>query len=167
MRSVAKLIGYSPGTLYQLFADQDEMILRLNAQTLDGLIAVCRTVDFAAGPEAALAALGRCYIAEVNAHRGLWNAVFEHSLAEGRPQPEWFAERTARLLGFAAQALAPLFADGETALLRRHVEVLWAGLYGIAALAAAGKLSEGSSPEALVETLVSTTVAGLRAKRGW
>ena len=36
-RNVADAIGYSPGTLYNLFANLDELILQLNGRTLDAL----------------------------------------------------------------------------------------------------------------------------------
>ncbi len=34
-RRIAKAIGYSPGTLYNFFTNIDELILHVNAQTLD------------------------------------------------------------------------------------------------------------------------------------
>ena len=158
-------MGYSPGTLYQLFEDLDELILRMNAETLDGLIAACDGVDFDAGPEAALEQLARRYIAYVGENRGLWNAIFEHSLPEGRDSPPWMVERTGKLLGLAERAIAPLFGDGEEDQRHHEAQVLWAGLYGIASLATADKLPAGESPEAMVRTLVRNSIAGIRVLR--
>lgn len=163
-REIAKSIGYSPGTLYQLFADLDELILRVNARTLDALIASCREVDMGTGPEAALQELARRYIAEVNRHPELWNAVFEHSLPPGRETPDWWSERTATLLGFAGRAIAPMFKPGTDARCRHEAQVLWAGLYGIAALAAAGKLPEGETAEAMVATLARNAILAITAQ---
>lgn len=162
-RAIAKSIGYSPGTLYQLFTDLDELILKVNARTLDALIASCSQVDMASGPEAALQDLARRYIAEVTRHRELWNAVFEHSLPPGRETPAWWTDRTATLLGFAARAIAPLFAPGEETRCRHEAQVLWAGLYGIAALAVAGKLPEGETAEAMVATLARNAIIAITA----
>ena len=164
-REIAKSIGYSPGTLYQLFADLDDLILQVNARTLDGLIASCTQVDMGQGPEAALQDLARRYIAEVNRHPELWHAVFEHSLPPGRETPAWWTERTARLLGFAGHAIAPLFGPGEDALCRHEAKVLWAGLYGIAALAAADKLPEGETAEAMVATLARNAILAIKAQK--
>ncbi len=61
-RRVAKAIGYSAGTLYQLFADLDDLIFHLNATTLDALFAACRGADLDASPESALTELARRYI---------------------------------------------------------------------------------------------------------
>ncbi|MBI2720044.1 MAG: TetR/AcrR family transcriptional regulator [Rhizobiales bacterium] len=164
-RQIAAGIGYSPGTLYQLFEDLDDLILHINAATLDGLIEACRDVDLAAGPEAALEELARRYISYVGNNRGLWNAVFEHSLPEGRIAPDWLRERTRSLLGLAERAIAPLFQESEEAARRHEAQVLWASLYGIAALATAGKLPPGESPETMVQSLVQNSVAGLRSRR--
>ncbi len=164
-RQIGTRIGYSPGTLYQLFADLDELVMRLNAETLDRLIGECAQVDFSAPPESVLEELGRRYIGAVARDRALWNAVFEHSLPPGRETPEWMRERTQKLLGFAQAAIAPLFARHEEAKCRHQVQVLWAGLYGIASLAAAGKLPADESPDALVQTLVRNTMTALRTRQ--
>ena len=110
-------------------------------------------------------ALARFYIGDVREKRRLWNAVFEHSLPEGRDTPVWLAERRQTLLGFAQQAIAPLFEPGEEAACRHQVQVLWAGLYGIASLATADKLPETESAEAMVQTLVRNTIAALVARK--
>ena len=34
-REIAKRVGYSPGTLYNVFGSYDELLLRVNARTLD------------------------------------------------------------------------------------------------------------------------------------
>lgn len=164
-RKIATRIGYSPGTLYQLFDDLDDLILHLSAETLDGLIEQCRDVDFAQGPEAALEELARRYIGYVNRNRGLWNAIFEHSLPEGRAAPEWFRERTRKLLSLAEKAIAPLFGAGEEKACWHEAQVLWAGLYGIGSLSTARKLPPEEHPETMVRSLVRNSIAGLRAQR--
>lgn len=164
-RAVGAAIGYSPGTLYQLFADQDDMILRMNAETLDQLIAACRDVDFNRGPEAALEDLARRYIVFVGANPGLWNAIFEHSLPPDRPVPDWWRERTGMLLGFARRAIAPLFGEHETARCAHEAQVLWACLYGIASLANGGRLAPGEHAETMVATLVRNAIAGIRVRQ--
>src|SRR5947207_9653806 len=83
-RRIASAIGYSPGTLYQLFTDLDDLIVHLNAQSLASLYAACQPVDFANGPEVALQTLAERYINFVSANPRVWNVVFEHSLPEGR-----------------------------------------------------------------------------------
>ncbi len=161
-RRIAERMGYSSGTLYQLFDNLDDIILHVNAKTLDGLIEVCRDVDFAAGPEASLNDLANRYIGYTSRYRGLWNSVFEHSLPNGRTAPAWFIEKRETLIGFGAQAIAPLFQPGEETIRHHEAHVLWAGLYGIASLGTAGKLPASESPQLMVQSLIRNYLAGLR-----
>jgi AcrR family transcriptional regulator len=163
-RGIATAIGYSPGTLYQLFADLDDLIVHMNAETLDGLIKACRGVDLSATPETALQDLADRYIRYVGAHARLWNVVFEHHLPNGRQLPDWYHERTNRLLGFANTALAPLIPKEDHGATLHHARVLWASLYGIASLARSGKLAKHETPRAMVRALVANYVAGLRSR---
>ena len=164
-RQIATRMGYSAGTLYQLFHNLDDIILHVNGKTLDGLIEVCRDVDYAAGPEASLNDLATRYIGYTSRNRSLWNSVFEHSLPSGRAAPAWFIEKRDTLIGFAEQAIAPLFQPGEETVRHHEANVLWAGLYGIASLATAGKLPATESPQLMVQSLIRNYVAGLREQR--
>ena len=160
-RQIATRMGYTPGTLYQVFADLDDLILQLNASTLRDLYEKCRQVDFSGSPESTLRELARSYMAFVGSAPRLWSAIFEHSLPERKELPGWYREQVERLLSLAEHALVPLFPDDAE---RRHHEahVLWGALYGIASLAGAGKLTVAADPGALVDSLVSNYVAGLR-----
>ena len=163
-RRIAARIGYSAGTLYQLFDNLDDIILHVNAKTLDGLIEACHDVDFAAGPEASLYDLAARYIGYTSQNRSLWNSVFEHSLPRGRAAPAWFIEKRQTLIGFGERAIAPLFQPGEETVRYHEAHVLWAGLYGIASLATAGKLPAGESPQLMVQSLIRNYLAGLRGQ---
>ena len=164
-RLIAARMGYSAGTLYQLFANLDDIILHVNAKTLDGLIKDCHDVDFTAGPEASLYDLADRYIGYTSRNPSLWNSVFEHSLPSGRAAPAWFAEKTQTLLEFGEKAIAPLFQPGEETVRHHEAHVLWAGLYGIGSLATAGKLPAAESPQLMVQSLIRNYLAGLRGQR--
>lgn len=162
-RQIANKMGYTPGTLYQVFADLDDLILQLNASTLEELYIRCREVDFSGSPEAILRELASTYMEFVSAAPRLWNALFEHSLPDRKELPSWYRDQVQKLLSLAEEALIPLFPNKPD---RRHHEayVLWGGLYGLSSLAGAGKLTVADDPKALVDSLVSNYVAGLRTR---
>jgi AcrR family transcriptional regulator len=161
-RRIAKKMGYTPGTLYQLFADLDDLILQLNAKTLDELNEKCREVDFSKRPEVVLKELADKYMEFVGSAPRLWSAVFEHSLPDKHNLPSSYGERVHNLLSLAEKALLPLFpADPQRRL--HEAYVLWAGLYGITSLAGAEKLSDNEDPKTMVESLIRNYLAGLRA----
>jgi AcrR family transcriptional regulator len=160
-RRVAESMGYSAGTLYQLFDDFDDLILQLNAETLNSLLRKCQDVNFDAEPENILLELAARYLDFVRNHPRLWNALFEHNLPKERNLPDWYESKVAQLLALADRALLSLFPnDHERRLHEAHV--LWASLYGISSLASADKLATTENPQEIVRSLVRNYVAGLR-----
>ena len=163
-RRIASAIGYSAGTLYQLFADLDELVAYLNMRTLDGLYAALRGVDMTGEPERILQDLAGCYITYVNQRPRLWDAVLDHRVASGREPPPEYVASAARLFGVASAAIQSLVADEEARAHEGHV--LWAGLYGITALSASNKLGPGETVDRMVRSLAETYVAGIRLRHG-
>jgi AcrR family transcriptional regulator len=162
-RRIAAAIGYSAGTLYQLFEDLDDLVIHMNAETLDALYQACRNVDLSGEPEAALRELANCYIRFIGEHPKRWSALFEHQRPE-RPTPGWYDDRISKLLGLAENVVRPLLVKDGQFSARHHARVLWSGLYGIASLAGSQSLAKEETPEALVRSLVENYVAGLSAR---
>lgn len=165
-REIAREIGYSPGTLYNHFADLDDLILQANAETLGQLLA--RVHEARAGHRdavPALRAMARAYMAETRAAPRLCAALFEHRMAKGRPLPEWYAARIAGLFGPVEEVLAPLFGGGGQRECRRTARVLWSALHGITSLALSQKLDliAGVSAEEMADDLITTYLRGLAA----
>lgn len=160
-RQIARDIGYTIGTLYNLFDDFDDLILHMNGETLDALYAVCSKVELKGDPVADLEALAERYLEFTRGHPQQWNAVFEHTLPRGRALPEWYSEKVAKLVALEAQALAPLFPDGTPDDIAHHARVLWTSLFGMAVVESAGRLPEGESARSLVRSLIATYVSGL------
>ncbi len=159
-RRVAGKIGYSAGTLYNLFENLDDLIVHLNGATLDALYEALAGERPDGEPEAALHAMARSYISFTGAHPNLWNILFEHRLPEGQQLPEGHREKVRRLLGLVEEALAPLFPPGRESERLHSARVLWCGLHGICALTSAGATPESAT--AMAESLVTNYVAGLR-----
>jgi AcrR family transcriptional regulator len=162
-RKIAQAIGYTPGTLYVVFRNLDEIVLCLNAATLDSLHQTLQDAVRAAGtPRAALLACAARYIHTAFERKGRWTMIFEHRLPKGEPLPDWFRAKVDRAFGLVEQELAelaPRRAAAECALAAR---TLWSGLHGIGLLALQGNLAVTGSPapEAMAESLVSNFLAG-------
>ena len=165
-RGIAKVMGYSPGTLYQLFDDLDDLIVHLNAETLDGLFEACRDVDLSAKAETALEELADRYIRYVEKNPRLWNALFEHQRPSGRDLPPWYYARTGKLIALGAEALLPIVGPKRREEAMLGAMVLWTGLYGVTALATSDKLGDAATPREMVHSLIRNYVAGLRALKG-
>lgn len=165
-RVVAAEIGYSPGTLYNLFSNLDDLIVHINANTLDDLHSALSKVPHDRNPVTSITALAMAYLHFVDRNDGLWNALFEHKLPPGETLAASYTERIGTLLGVVEGHLAKSLPDVEDAEIGRAARVLWASLHGLCTLAKAGKLGlvTTDSLPGLAETLIVNFLAGLEAR---
>lgn len=166
-RSVADAIGYSPGTLYNVFANLDDMIVHLNGRTLDALYDRLADHVPSATPEQRLAQLLEGYLGFLEDNPNLWSVLFEYALPDGKVPPEWYARKVEKVLGLLEDALAPLFGPDDADARAAAARTLWAGLHGICSLSSSGKLQIVStqSVRAMAEGLIANYVTGLRVNR--
>ena len=163
-RRIARDIGYTVGTLYNVFENLDDLIVHLNGTTLDALYEACSEARLDDEPEAAVRALAESYIRFIREHPKRWGIVFEHHLPDGTELPEWHHEKIQRLLGLLERALAPFFPPGQKAENHHSARVLWSSLYGICSLESGDKLAKNVSVEAMTDSLISNYLAGLRTR---
>ena len=81
-RNVADAIGYSPGTLYNIFSNLDDLILHLNGATLDSLHAAISRSALSGNPYKDLEQLLEAYLGFLESHPSLWRAITDYSLPE-------------------------------------------------------------------------------------
>ena len=167
-RSLAAAIGYSPGTLYNLFENLDELALHVNASTLDALHAAVSEEGMSGNPEDDLDRMLRRYLAFLEDNPTLWTAIFDYRHPSESALPEWYLGRVQRLMGLVETAISPLFAPGEDKELSEAAAVLWSGLHGICTLAQDGRLSlvSAQSVPQMARSLIANYLTGLRARTG-
>jgi AcrR family transcriptional regulator len=166
-RSVADAIGYSPGTLYNLFENLDDLIVHLNGRTLDELHDHLSSGPPAGDPMADLMLLLDGYLGYLEAHPNLWTVLFDFSLPEGQELPAWYLLKVSKVLTLLEDALSPLFAPGEEEEKHGAARILWASLHGICSLSNTGKLKvvTTQSVREMSAALVTHFVTGLAARR--
>lgn len=161
-RQIARDIGYTIGTLYNLFEDLDDIIMHMNGETLDRLLGECSKVELAQDPNRDLERLVHCYLSFTYENPRLWNAIFEHKLPENRPVPDWFSEKVSKLLSMIERALAPVLSGRSDAEIHQHARILWMSLFGMTVLEGTGRLQEDETSSMLASTLIKTYVDGLK-----
>lgn len=167
-REIARRIDYSPGTIYNMFANLDDVILNVEARILEALHEQLQSVLSANGSsDETLQRLAQSYLQFTHDKPRLWNILFEHYMPNGSDVPEWYQEKIEDLMACVETALAPHFAPGDEVARKRAARVLWAGVHGITSLSTANKLSNVTSEAAshLVEDLVGNYLSGLAARR--
>ncbi len=167
VRRIAKRIGCSVGTLYNVVDNLDTLILHLNGQTFDALYDALMKLETGGDVESRVRAVVRTYLDFVSDNANLWYVIFEHSWPPNHPIPHWYLEKIQRLQVVVADALAPLLPDSEKEQSYQAAIALWSGLHGISSLAASGKLGiiTSDTVNGLSEMLVRNFIAGLRLQR--
>ncbi len=165
-REIARRIEYSPGTIYNMFQNLDDVVLHVEGRVLDALDA--RLADVSRGEDVVGAAqqLARAYLAFTHEKPRLWNLLFEHHLPKETQLPAWYQQKLEMLMGRVEDVLAPMFVDGTEEDRKRAARVLWAGLHGITSLSTADKLSVVAPDAAgsMIDDFVRTYMAGLQAR---
>lgn len=167
VRRLAGAVSYSVGTVYNVFRNLDELVMELNAETLDQLHTFAgERCPKEGAPEARLLALADCYIDFMRRYGRLWSALFEHRLPPGVPLPDWYLVRIFRLFRLIEDALAALFPALESSARLRMARLLWASIHGICSLATADKLGGAGEDDAraMARSLVANYLAGARAR---
>lgn len=164
-REIARRIGYSPGTIYNMFENLDDVVLNVEARVLDALDERISTVPKTGSPHDRVLNLAQAYLAFTHERPKLWNLLFEHYMPGGIDTPPWYQEKLERLMSRVEEAVAPAFPDSAVLERQRAARVLWAGVHGITSLSTANKLSNVTTEAAgmLVIDLVQNYLAGVAA----
>lgn len=86
-REVARRVGYSVGTLYNIFDNLDHLVIAINSRTFAIWTDYLRQkVDDSRGDR--LRALVEAYFAFARNHPRLWMAIYDHRLPPGMAMPE-------------------------------------------------------------------------------
>ena len=128
-RDVAKRIGYSIGTLYNVFASYDGLMLAINARTLMLWAAHLRERLEVPG-EDRIAALVRGYFEFASQNPRTWVAIYEHHMADGGAAPDWYQVIVADLIGVVAAEVAAVLPGLEPAAVLSLTRSLVATVHG-------------------------------------
>lgn len=163
-REIAKRINYSPGTLYNVFENLDDLLLTIEARLLDRLAHRLDDIDTTGTPQQRLCRLAEAYLSFTQDNPKLWNLLLEHRLPAGREIPDWYRAKLGSLLTPLKDALTPLLDGFDTHDKEQAARTLWAGVHGITSLSTTAKLSPITNHAAgqTVDDFVTTYIAGLK-----
>lgn len=131
IRKIASDIGYSPGTLYNVFEDAYEIIIRVAERVLDEMIEAAETELSGQRGREGLYELSDFYVRFTQANYHRWRLVTEYQLPKGKSLPQAYVAKMNRVLSFIEEAIVEYFTP-ETLLEQRKTAVsLWASLHGV------------------------------------
>ena len=167
-RKVAQAIGYTVGSLYLVFKNLDDLILRVNAQNLETMYRVVADAGVSIiDPKQRLLAFGRAYLQFAVAHPHAWRMIFEHRMHNDEPVPEWYEKRITRLFRLIEEPIRGIMLTDDDAAVTQGAKALWSGVHGACILYMTGKLDvvRVGSVQSLLEHLIRTYLAGLEIGR--
>jgi AcrR family transcriptional regulator len=126
-REVARRVGYSVGSIYNVFPSLDHLIVAINTQTFD-LWAEHLKARLAGNPTDRIRALVEGYFSFARNNRNLWMAIYDHRMPPGMTMPEADAARRAELTAIViaevSRALSVEPSPGTAQLARSLIAVV-------------------------------------------
>ena len=104
-REVAKRVGYSIGTIHNVFGGHDRLVLAINTRTFT-LWAMDLRARLAQAKDDRIAALVAGYFAFARLHPNLWMAIYDHRLPPDMAMPPEDAASRATLTGIVGEEVA-------------------------------------------------------------
>ena len=169
-REIAKALGVSVGTVYNLFGHLGELILRLNGQVYDELYGAVTTglaAAVAADEDATgqMVALSNAYLHFVAENSGLWGGVLAYNRRSREAPPVWYRKKELALLGVIAETIKAFPGAADEAERDIATRALWAAVHGIVTISVArgGLIAPEDEVRAQMELVVRSVAARLAA----
>lgn len=136
-REVSKQVGYSVGTIYNVFGSLDAMLIAINTRTFTLWAEHLRERLAEPGGDR-IRTLVEGYFAFASEHPNLWMAIYDHRLPEGMAMPEGDAAERAELTRIVAAEIALALPAVEHVDLPRLTHSLVATVHGHCSFALTG-----------------------------
>lgn len=158
LRKVAKMVGYSPGTLINLFGSYAHLILAVNAHTLDDITERLSTRLQSAqnlDEQQQLLQFAFEYHLFAQQHPHQWRVLFEHRLEDDMPQ--WQQDRINQLFDLIESRLMTLAPNSSADELHIASRSIWASVHGICMLELDDKLfsQNAISGQRMIESVIN------------
>lgn len=157
-RKVATGMGYTPGTLYNLFENIDALAAAINIRSMEAFAGTIEAVmQRETSTSARLRGIARAYLDFHRDSPHLWSLLFATPLDY---HSQAYHEAIHRIFDQVVDATRPLTTDPDAA--RRKAKVLWATLHGICLLQESSKLdvAQEDPPETLVNEFLNRFLQG-------
>lgn len=163
-RKVSAKIGYTVGTLYNIFENIDDLILHVNAFTIDTIYnRFTNIIKKHKSDHNLLNFLAQEFVDFSNKKFPLWSLLFEHRITTLKSFPDWYAEKIQRMFSLVDDLIKEKFNyDQKDA--KKMTRVIWCGLHGICALSIRGKLDAAGAESAkeLTDIFIDNYLNGLK-----
>lgn len=166
-RALAKKIGYVPGTIYNVFHSMDDLIVRINADTLDQLYNTLNDttcLNPSKTPTDNMKYMARAYMNFAREKRPFWLMLFSLDLPEQRLENKDYQAKIIRLFDPLETLLKRFAPEMNKVTLQQASRILWSSVHGLVSLKETGRMpliSQSYETEVMCDKLIDIFVSGL------
>ncbi|MGH1403953.1 MAG: TetR/AcrR family transcriptional regulator [Alphaproteobacteria bacterium] len=166
-RRIAGEIGYTPGTIYNLFDSMDDLYLQVNARTLTQLRMLlddpaCNHLDKA--PVQNMKEMASLYIRFTQNNRKHWLMLFQHTTPDDFELPEWFDGKIEEMFAPLERQMRGYFSAEHQVRQKMAARMLWSSVHGLCFLQETGKIGivrQDMSMERIAHSLIDIFIKGI------
>lgn len=129
VRKIAMKIGYTVGSIYMVFDNMADLVLHLNADTLDEIEVSLRQVE--GEPARSLEQIAKTYLAFVCRNFNRWSMLTGNRFLDDMQLPSWYRDKSNRLAEIIEMHIGRLLPQNTKQQNKRLSDALWGGIYGI------------------------------------
>ena len=162
VRKIAVDIGYTVGSIYMVFANMADLIIQINARTLD---AITEQLEQAhdVSDDKSIEILAMTYLSYASQNLNRWRNIFEYRLPADIEIPDWYQDKVDNVFATVAARFAELAPELSKDHSKQAACALWAGIHGICMLSLTGILDKAD-----INDIEDTIIFLIRNfMRGW
>ncbi len=157
-RQIAQAVGYTPGMLYSIFINLQDIFLHVNQIGLRTLQSLCaEALKKNDSTEAAIKAMGLAYLTFAAQHTHQFDLMFTRHIQHPDSKPPGLSDQIRMLFELVEDQLRILNPSASDLQVKLAARALWSGVHGTAALRLSDQLYV-DAPDAdreIVDLLVS------------
>ena len=139
-REIARAIGYAPGTLYNMYHNLDEILLRVQVRMLEQLDRkLAHEMEGSSGIEA-VRTYAAGYVTFAHKQPRLWSLLSEHNLPGDVEPPAWFAAAMTAQKTRLELPLAAIMGTKDAKAFGHAAGTLWAVIHAMTSRSINSKL---------------------------
>lgn len=167
-RQIATKMGYTVGTLYQIFKNLPDLLLHVNARTLKILYEDCQKLKISKDDyQSNILAYANVYLEFAHCHPKLWELIFDNSILGDQSLndddlPDWYLNQVNLLFSLIETQLKAIQPDLSALEITQASRVLWSSVHGICTLSINNNLFANSActSEQLIHSLITNFISG-------
>lgn len=164
-RRVAMEIGYTVGSIYMVYKNMADLIMHINAKTLDAIAAQLERVQDDAAAQH-IEAMAQTYLNYASQNFNRWIMIFEYRCSQNTDIPVWYQGKLDVVLDRVEEWLAQLAPECAESDRKQATQALWGGIHGVCMLSLADKPDrvDLNEPSAIMSLLVRSFIHGWLAR---